>query len=135
MEWFLKGFLLKNHIELPKYVRNHAESIGSSVFDFWTHFCPAVKPPHESLARTAPSLPRTVPMPISVGPRYRTSKRLTVKWKVIGFFSLNFPETYVTDHVYTNNPIWIKMYSQLPFWLKKLKTFGDPTPLKSKYQF
>ena len=74
MEWFLKGFLLKNYIELSKFEKNHAKSIGSSVSNFWAQFFfPAAKPPHASLARAAPSLARTapslaraVPKPLSV---------------------------------------------------------------------
>ena len=53
---------MKNYIELSKFEKNHAKSIGSSVSNFWGQFFfPAAKPPHASLARAAPSLARAAP--------------------------------------------------------------------------
>ena len=57
--------------------------------------------------------------------------------KVIHFRSFIFPETYIymIDHVYTYNPICIKIVRQLSYEFKSLQTFGDPTKKIQNHNF
>ena len=59
-----------------------------------------------------------------------------VKWKWWVFGPLFFLKLiYIIDHVYTYNPICVKICSQLSYGFKSLQTFGDPTKKNQNHHF
>ena len=85
---------------------------------------------------------RVPPLPTSYRlPAKREALVVKVKWsevkKVIQNRSFIFPETYIyiIDHVYTYNPICIKMCNQLSYGFKSLQTFGEPTKKNQNHHF
>ena len=60
--------------------------------------------------------------------------KVKVKWLQIGpLFFLKL--IYIIYHVYTYNPVCIKMCSQLSYGFKSLQTFGEPTKKNWNHKF
>ena len=64
------------------------------------------------------------------------SKSESEKWKWSKIGPLFFLKLiYIIYHVYTNNPICIKMCNQLSYGFKSLQTFGEPTKKNQIHHF
>ena len=73
-----------------------------------------------------PPLPTSYRLPVKERSDWLWSEVKVNEWSKIGpLFILKL--IYIIDHVYTYNPIWVKMCSQLCYWFKSFQTFGDPT--------